>query len=163
MPEVSEVPAVRQFPRHVNAAKPAIKPDHSLLEKTHAEGSINGPHSLTFEPNSTKGVCPCCGGELKNQRPRIDLNTNSFIFKTRVVALRPREAEVLEVLIKRSPGVVTRDTITRCLWGWNEPNDPFKNIQVHICRLRHVLKGTGATILNVWDVGYRFSVEECTL
>lgn len=157
--ERTEMAANSQLRRLISAGKAQGNQDLSLLEKIHVKVIIDPPTSQEIESNSTKGLCPCCGAEIKNQRPRIDLNTNTFLYRTHTIPLRKRSAELLEILIKRSPGVVTHDTIIRCLWGQNEPGHPAKNIQVQVCRLRQLLKGTGVSIVNIVDVGYRLAVD----
>lgn len=107
-----------------------------------------------------EGVCPCCGATLKNQQPRVDLNSNHLVFRGRTVALSPKQAELMESLLRRAPGVVAHDTLVRHLWGRDEPADPAKNIQVHVHRLRRVLAPLGISIINVLEVGYRVAIEE---
>lgn len=156
MQETAEPIATSQFSR---IGPEAFKTSADSAVKIQRKAIINAKSSPECEPEAASGVCPCCGAALQNQRLRIDLNTNTFLYKTHSIPLRAREAELLSVLIDRSPGVVAHDTIVRCVWGQNEPGDPEKNIQVTICRLRKKLKGTGASILNVFEVGYRFVVD----
>lgn len=102
------------------------------------------------------GCCPTCGAGLKNQQMRVDLDTNTFLIRGYCVYLRAKEAELLSILVARSPGVVTHDTLASRLWGVSEPADAAKNIQVHVCRLRRALAPFGAAIISIFNTGYRF-------
>lgn len=108
------------------------------------------------EYKAIAGCCPTCGAGLKSQQIQVDLDTNTLLIRGQCVYLRAKEAELLSVLVRRAPGVVTCDTLVARLWGVNEPIDAKKNIEVHICRLRRALKPVGAAIINIFNVGYRF-------
>lgn len=149
----------KTFPSHVNVVKTPGKSDYSSLEKTHFTGIIVGAERGSFDSKVAKQTCPCCGAELQNQQPRVDLNANVFLLRGVQIPLSPTQAELMETLIRRAPGVVTHDTLIRHLWGSDEPADPLRNIRVHVCRLRVLLAPLGVSIINVLDVGYRLFVE----
>lgn len=70
----------------------------------------------------------------------------------RELPLTVTEAGILEVLIRRSPAVVTREAIARHVWE----DEPGSNaITVHVARARVKLSGTGARIETVRGIGYR--------
>jgi DNA-binding response OmpR family regulator len=70
----------------------------------------------------------------------------------RELPLTITEAGILEVLIRRSPAVVTREAIARHVWHY----EPGANaIAVHVMRARVKLSGTGARIETVRGIGYR--------
>ena len=154
-----ETPSITGFRDHVNVARKGGKSDFSLLEKAHSSRIMAGKTRGQFESNATVDACPCCGAELQNQRPRVDLNANVFLHKGAQIHLSPTQAELMETLIRRAPGIVSHDTLIRHLWGQDEPADPRKNIQVHVCRLRVLLAPLGVSIVNVLDTGYRLYVE----
>ncbi|MGH3189967.1 MAG: response regulator transcription factor [Streptosporangiaceae bacterium] len=70
-------------------------------------------------------------------------------------ALTGTEFGILEILIRRSPGVVDRRSIAQHVWD-NE-SDAFgsNTIDVHLARLRSKLAGAGVRIETVRGVGYR--------
>ena len=154
-----ETPSITGFRDHVNVARKGGKSDFSSLEKTHSDCIISGETRKPFKSNAAVSTCPCCGAALQNRRPRVDLNANVFLFKGVQIHLSPTQAELMETLIRRAPGIVSHDTLIRHLWGQDEPADPRKNIQVHVCRLRVLLAPLGVSIVNVLDTGYRLYVE----
>jgi two-component system response regulator MprA len=65
------------------------------------------------------------------------------------------EAAILEVLLRRSPNVVTRRQIVLHVWP-NESDSISSNaIEVHVARLRSKIVGSQAHIQTVRGVGYR--------
>lgn len=105
------------------------------------------------------GCCPTCGGKLKNQQMRVDLDTNTFLIRGQCIYLRAKEAELLAVLVKRA-GVIPHDTIVARLWGIDEPQYARCIIAIYVRRLRQALETVGATIESVYGVGYRFEAGE---
>jgi two-component system, OmpR family, response regulator len=68
-----------------------------------------------------------------------------------VLALTATEASILELLLRRSPAVVTRADIARHAWD----HDPAPNvISVHVARVRAKL-GPAARVETVRGIGYR--------
>lgn len=148
--------------RHILSKSPRrneAKSDFIEASKGRGKDIFEVPVKNPLAAGATSSNCPCCGAALQNQRAIVDLNTNSFVFRGRAIRMRPREAELLSLLVARAPAIVTHDSLIAALWGQAEPGCAEKNIQVQICRLRKYLKGTGASILTTHDVGYRFSVE----
>lgn len=71
------------------------------------------------------------------------------------IKLTPREFAILELLIRKSPGVVQRRTIA--LQAWAEEADAVgsNTIDVHIARLRAKLRRSDAKIETLRGSGYR--------
>jgi two-component system phosphate regulon response regulator PhoB len=72
--------------------------------------------------------------------------------------LQPRDAKLLQLLVEKSPAVVSRDEILNQLWG----GDRFptaRTVDNSVLRLRHQL-GTqwGTCIQSIRGVGYRWSL-----
>ena len=162
MPQTQETSENQRYSLSKTLYAGEAKSDFSVASK-HAEAN---PKDIFVVParnpvvaGSTSSNCPCCGAALQNQRATVDLNTNSFLFRGRAIRMRPREAELLSLLVDRAPTVVPHDSLIAALWGQAEPGCAEKNIQVQICRLRKYLKGTGASIVTTHDVGYRFHTE----
>lgn len=72
-------------------------------------------------------------------------------------SLTNTELRLLEILLRRSPGVVTRRTIAEQVWD-DEANAVGSNtIDVHVGRLRVKLTGSQARIETVRGAGYRLT------
>ncbi len=73
----------------------------------------------------------------------------------RPVALTTTEYNILELLMRRSPAVVTRKTIAE--HGWRDETDAMGSnaIDVQLSRLRAKLPAAGIRILTVRGAGYR--------
>ncbi|HEY6782349.1 MAG TPA: response regulator transcription factor, partial [Candidatus Dormibacteraeota bacterium] len=69
--------------------------------------------------------------------------------------LTPTEYAIVELLVRRSPAVVSRDTIAN--HAWTDALDPIasNSIDVHVTRLRAKLVGAGLRLEAVRSVGYR--------
>lgn len=130
--------------------------DCHFFEKSTPARRIVPDRNLNGKYRAVVGCCPTCGGALKNQHMRVDLDTNTFLIRGRCIFLRGKEAELLSVLVQRAPGVVAHDTLVARLWGVEEPEDARQNIAIHVGRLRRALETVGATIESVYGVGYRF-------
>lgn len=71
-----------------------------------------------------------------------------------------RTARMLHILVRRSPGVVSRDTFHSIFYGSHQDGGPDPKIfAVHVTRLRGILKRLKAPgkIETVWNAGYRAS------
>jgi two-component system copper resistance phosphate regulon response regulator CusR len=73
----------------------------------------------------------------------------------RPLNLTATEHQILELLMRRAPAVVSRKAIAE--HGWRDETDPLGSnaIDVQISRLRAKLPGAGATIVTVRGAGYR--------
>ena len=98
----------------------------------------------------------------QSQQPRIvvgDLEFNpasrEILAGGRSPALTATELGILEMLMRRSPGVATRRAIAQNVW--DDEADAFgsNTIDVHLARLRAKLAGVGVRIETVRGVGYR--------
>jgi DNA-binding response OmpR family regulator len=71
------------------------------------------------------------------------------------LALTPTEYAIVELLVRRSPAVVSRETIAN--HAWTDALDPIasNSIDVHVTRLRAKLVGAGLRLEAVRSVGYR--------
>ena len=98
------------------------------------------------------------------QSPRIKIGDVDFDPAAREVlirgdrpALTGTELGILEILMRRSPGVADRRSIAQHVWD-NE-SDAFgsNTIDVHLARLRSKLAGGGVRIETIRGVGYRIT------
>ncbi len=65
------------------------------------------------------------------------------------------ELGILELLLRRSPGVVTRRTIALHVWDDEADAVGSNTIEVHVARLRAKVAGSRAQIETVRGTGYR--------
>jgi DNA-binding response OmpR family regulator len=70
-------------------------------------------------------------------------------------ALTGTEFGILEILLRRSPGVVDRRSIAQHVWDNEADAFGSNTIDVHLARLRAKLAGGGVRIETVRGVGYR--------
>jgi DNA-binding response OmpR family regulator len=73
----------------------------------------------------------------------------------RRLGLTAREYAILELLMRRSPAVVSRKQIAE--HAWEDETEPLGSnaIEVHLSRIRAKLVGAGARIITVRGSGYR--------
>ena len=69
------------------------------------------------------------------------------------------EFAILELLLRRSPGIVSRDVIAQQAWPEAGAEIGSNTIDVHMANLRRKLAGAGVQLLTVRGAGYRL-VEE---
>ncbi len=84
---------------------------------------------------------------------RIGVGTREVTVDGTPVALTRKEFELLLLLARRAPNVVTRDVILDQIWGatWESSS---RTLDTHIAALRHKL-GPGTFIRTIHGVGYR--------
>jgi DNA-binding response OmpR family regulator len=76
------------------------------------------------------------------------------------VELRAREFAMLELLLRRTPAVVSREAIALHAWRDESEAAGSNTIDVHVARLRRKLAGGGVELLAVRGSGYRLVVAE---
>lgn len=74
------------------------------------------------------------------------------------LSLTAIEFAILELLLRRAPGVVKRRTIALSVWDEEEAAVGSNTIDVHMARVRTKLVGGRARIETVRGVGYRIAV-----
>ena len=85
----------------------------------------------------------------------MDTATRAVTSAGETLLLTATELGVLEVLLRRSPAVVTRSTIAVQVWEDEADAVGSNTIDVHVGRLRAKLSGSGARIETVRGMGYR--------
>jgi len=63
-----------------------------------------------------------------------DLQSNEVRRAGRLLRLTPIGRKILEVLVRESPGIVTREELEHAIWGNERPS--YNILKVHIHRLR---------------------------
>ncbi len=95
---------------------------------------------------------------LRGGRIELDIDAHEARADGEVVPLRPKEFELLEVLMRRKNRLSTRDSLIDEVWGPSYFGDT-KTLDVHIKRLRTKLEvdsSNPAQILTVRGLGYKF-------
>jgi two-component system copper resistance phosphate regulon response regulator CusR len=105
--------------------------------------------ALMRRPSATLGV------RLRAGALTIDPATRRASVDGSVLALTPTEYAIVELLVRRSPSVVSRDAIAN--HAWTDALDPIasNSIDVHVTRLRAKLVGAGVRLEPIRSVGYR--------
>ncbi len=86
---------------------------------------------------------------------RFDPATRTVTVAGEPVALTATEAGMVELLLRRSPAVLTRRTIAEQVWEDEADAVGSNTIDVHVARLRSKLAGSQARIETVRGTGYR--------
>ncbi len=91
-------------------------------------------------------------------RLRLDPAARVVTCAEREISLTPTEYLVLEVLMRRAPAVVDRDTIA--VHAWADETDPIGSnaIDVQVSRLRAKITGADVRIVAVRGAGYRMEL-----
>ena len=99
-----------------------------------------------------------------SQAPRIKIGEVEFDPAAREVLVRGErpaftgtELGILEILMRRSPGVADRRSIAQHVWDNEADAFGSNTIDVHLARLRSKLAGAGVRIETVRGVGYRIT------
>lgn len=71
------------------------------------------------------------------------------------ISLTGTELAILELMMRRSPSVVERQSIAVHVWAEEADALGSNTIEVHVARLRSKLKGTRAQVETVRGIGYR--------
>jgi DNA-binding response OmpR family regulator len=87
----------------------------------------------------------------------LDPSTHDVRSAQRIVALTPLEYAILELLMRRAPGVASRALVAESVWGAGETIST-NAIEAHIARLRAKLSGSGVAITAIRGLGYRIVV-----
>ena len=99
-------------------------------------------------------LCPTCGGPLAEKpKPLVDLSSNTILAKGQAVKVQGKAAELMEVLAKRFPAVVSHDAIGLALYGADGGSE--NSIKTTVCKLRKDLSKVGFGIENISGRGYR--------
>lgn len=108
--------------------------------------------------------------ESKSERPwkgprsfgklEIDLERHDVRVNGRLVALTPREFQILGLLVEAEGRVLSRDHFLKILWNHEQSADICtRSIDQHVAQLRRKLKSEGRRIATVKNFGYKFRRE----
>jgi two-component system copper resistance phosphate regulon response regulator CusR len=123
--------------------------DDYLVKPFDFEEMLARLRALMRRPSATLGVRLRAGALTIDPASRLaSVNGNTL-------ALTPTEYAIVELLVRRSPAVVSRETIAN--HAWTDALNPIasNSIDVHVTRLRAKLVGAGLRLEAVRSIGYR--------
>ena len=86
---------------------------------------------------------------------RFDPTTRELTRDDELITLTATECALVELLLQRSPAVISRRTIAVQVWDQEADAVGSNTIDVHVARLRAKLEGSSARIETVRGTGYR--------
>lgn len=92
---------------------------------------------------------------------QLDIPRRRATFRGNVLDLRPREFDLLALLVAHPGQVFTREALLRQVWGYDAYVDP-RTVDVHVRRLRAKLAAVdpdAQVILTEWGIGYKLAEE----
>lgn len=102
--------------------------------------------------------CPTCGHAVDQDAVLLDRATHTVTVGGVIRQMTPLEFVMIDALVAKRPGHVTRDQIFAALYGNRYDGGPdcgHKVIDVLVCRARRAFVGTRLHLETVWGVGYR--------
>ena len=101
------------------------------------------------------------GGVLKFGDIELNPNTLSLICKGRAMKLALKEAQLLELLIKRKNTAVSKEIMIEKLWGYDTDAEDSL-VETHISLLRKELAqlGSGVSVRTIRGAGYILTAEK---
>jgi DNA-binding response OmpR family regulator len=103
---------------------------------------------------------PAAAGHVIERFGDVEVNRSTRVVRRAgiVVALTPKEYDLLAALLDRRGAVAARLELLREVWGYRE-EVASRTVDIHVAELRRKLEPQPAAprhILTVWKVGYRF-------
>jgi two-component system, OmpR family, response regulator len=95
---------------------------------------------------------------------QLNPNTCEVKYDQKALHLTPKEYGLLEIFLRNSHRIFSRDKLIESLWTFNEPPGE-ETVKMHIKSLRHKLKSSGAPedlIETVYGLGYRLNQKVAT-
>ncbi len=86
---------------------------------------------------------------------QLDLAAHQVSIKGEILALTPKEYDLLAFFASRPHQVFTRDQLLNQVWGYDYFGDA-RTVDTHIRSLREKLGDCRTLIATVWGTGYRF-------
>ena len=125
-------------PFNILEVKARIK---AIMRRTSARGQIAKPESI-----------------LESGDMRVDCESRRVSISGREVNLTAKEFDLLELLIRNSNKVYSREKLLNLVWGADYPGD-VRTVDVHIRRLREKIETNPSEpryVHTKWGVGYYF-------
>ena len=109
-------------------------------------------------PLSANGKAAESGKVLKAGKLEINLSKHEVTLGGKLLELKPREFDLLALLVENAGRALTRDQILEHIWGQDYYGDT-RTVDVHIRWLREKIEGDPGSpkqIITIRGVGYRF-------
>lgn len=84
----------------------------------------------------------------------VDPASREAYIGDRVLALRPKEFDLLLALVEHQGLVMSRDQLLDLVWGYDFPGGT-RTVDAHISHIRAHLEGSGVTIETLRGIGYK--------
>lgn len=91
----------------------------------------------------------------------MDVVAHTAVSNGKSLSLRPREWDLLLMLVRRQGEVLSRDQLLDQVWGFEYYGDT-RTVDVHVAALREKLRESGnahVSIETVWGVGYKMVID----
>lgn len=92
---------------------------------------------------------------------KLDLAAHHLTINGELVALTPKEYDLLAFLAARPGKAFTRDQLLNHVWGYDYFGDA-RTVDTHVRSLRDKMGECRTLIATVWGTGYRFDAGGCT-
>ena len=102
------------------------------------------------------GVSAIAADTFTHESLHVDINAHLVKIDNEIIALTPKEFDILAFLISRPGTVFTRDLMLNHIWGYDYYGDA-RTVDTHIKSLREKLGKYRDLIVTVWGTGYRFT------
>lgn len=91
----------------------------------------------------------------------IDFERHDVRVRGKAIKLAPREFQILKLLIEAKGKVLSREYLSKCLWGDDESFEiDIRGVDQHIARLRRKLLSERVRITTVSNFGYQMRVSK---
>ena len=127
-----------------------------------------GADDYVVKPFSPKELLARVRAVLRRSRPApgaasttlgaltIDPGTHTVSVKGEILALTPKEFDLLRALVEARGRVLSREFLLDRVWGYARASEiESRTVDVHVRRLRVKLGSEGRRVLTVKSVGYR--------
>lgn len=174
LPELDGLEVCRRLRRDAaTAAVPIVMLTAKADEVDRVVGLEMGADDYMVKPFSPKELVARVRAVLRRARPgesarplvagRLTLDPTRHVvtLDSTVVALTPKEFDLLHALLESAGRVLSREVLLNRVWGYARADEiESRTVDVHVRRLRAKLGDEGRRIATVKSVGYRFEPGE---
>ena len=97
--------------------------------------------------------------QVEEKRARLDPARREVTVDGRPIRLRPKEVQILEILLREQGRTVSRDTLIQKVWSLDFDGDE-RMVDRHVAALRQKLGAAAQHIKSVYGAGYRLGGKE---
>lgn len=87
----------------------------------------------------------------------LDIAKREFIYQNKPVDLTVKEFDILLLLAKNAPNVLSRDQLFEEIWNTNQIVES-RSLDMHIKTLRSKLNDDGKLIKSIYGIGYKLNI-----